>query len=197
MPGTVQQTTTELPRILPAAAAGLLALVLVTTVVPSGEAEARAARHFGREAVERLHRHGEQRRLLFWARTGVDLCFFAALLATPLGGRLARGAARLARGRWLPTLLVHGASLFLLHAAVALPLRMISGWAHRRAWGLTEREFLPWLAEHLLAAGVSGAIAAPALAVLYLLMRRFPRRWWIPAGLGATAFAAFLSLAYP
>jgi STE24 endopeptidase len=62
---------------------------------------------------------------------------------------------------------------------VRLPL---SAWAHARAEdvGLSTQTWLPWLADVAKSAGLDAVFAAIGATLALALIRRFPRRWWIP-----------------
>jgi STE24 endopeptidase len=71
--------------------------------------------------------------------------------------------------------------------------------AHERAVdvGLSTQSLGAWLADFARSLGISAAIAAAATAVLVALVRRFPRRWWIPGGLAVAGLGALLTLVAP
>ncbi|MGE5636696.1 MAG: M48 family metalloprotease, partial [Nocardioidaceae bacterium] len=73
-----------------------------------------------------------------------------------------------------------GAGISLTLVAVGLPLAAA---AHERAVdvGLSTQSWGPWLTDVGKAAGVQAALAAGGGALGLALVRRFPRRWWIPA----------------
>lgn len=82
----------------------------------------------------RYHRTGN----LLWAvGTGLDLLVPAAILFTGFSGRVRRLAARLARGRWLPTVALYGAAYLLIQSVVFLPLAWYSGFVRQHAYGLS------------------------------------------------------------
>src|SRR5205823_5168934 len=68
---------------------------------------------------------------------------------------------------------------------------------HLQAWGLSQRSFDSWLSEHLLQQGVTALLEGGIVAGLYLLLYRFPRRWWLPATAGATLVAVAVAWAWP
>ncbi len=183
------------PRLQLVAVALLAGLFAWTTLVRTSGADERAARHFDRATVERGMRHAFERRCMFWADTAAQLVLLAA--AVRWGRWLADGCERACRGRRLPAILLLGAGFFVCAALVDLPFAAARGWAHPRAWGLTDRSFSSWLVDHGKGLALAAAMGAVALAVLHLLQRRFPRRWWIPAAAGATALSCLMSLVYP
>lgn len=85
-----------------------------------------------------------------------------------------------------------GASLSLILALVGLPLGY---WAHERAVdvGLSTQSLGPWLGDQALTAGIGAVFGAVAGGVFLGLVRRFPRRWWLPAA-GAAAVIGVLAV---
>jgi len=99
---------------------------------------------------------------------------------------LERGGHRPLRGGALA-----GAGLSLVLVATGLPLSL---WAHERAVdvGLSTQSLGAWLGDVAKSAAIGAAVAALGGAVAIALVRRFPRRWWIPAAGAATGFAVLV-----
>ncbi len=82
-----------------------------------------------------------------------------------------------------------GAGLSLVLVVATLPLDALS---HARAMevGLSTQGFAPWLTDVAKAAGVGAVLAGAGAAGAIALVRRFPRRPWIPASVAAVALSA-------
>jgi STE24 endopeptidase len=82
-----------------------------------------------------------------------------------------------------------------LEGLLSTPWDAYARWWRERSYGLTSREFAGWLGQHGIAL-VIGAIELTILfSVLYWLIRRFRRTWWIWGGLGVgLGFYAVLML---
>ena len=67
----------------------------------------------------------------------------------------------------------------LLTTVATLPLGLIS---HERAVdaGLSTQSLGPWLWDVARSAGITALLTAGGAALLLALVRRFPRRWWLP-----------------
>jgi STE24 endopeptidase len=108
-------------------------------------------------------------------------------LATGRPARLRRGLDRLAdnplRGGALA-----GAGIALLTQLVTLPVRLA---AHERAVdaGLSSQSLGSWLWDVARGAAITAALAAAGAAILLALVRRFPRRWWLPGAVAVTVLA--------
>jgi STE24 endopeptidase len=174
-----------------------LVIAALTLFMRSPEAEARAERYFNREEVQRFRRHAFERRLIFWSSTVLDLAFLGIVALTGVGSRLAGVGSRLSGDRYLLTALLLGAALFVAQLLLTFPLSVYGGWAHRRAWGLTDRTFASWLGDYSKAVAVSAFLGAVLLVGLYLLLRYAPRYWWALATAGTTLLGVFLAWVAP
>ena len=80
----------------------------------------------------------------------------------------------------------------LAEAILNLPWAAYSGWWREKTYGLTSQPFAGWLGEWALG-GVIGLVLTTLLAsLIYALMRRAPKTWWLWSG-GVTTLA-FLAL---
>ncbi len=75
---------------------------------------------------------------------------------------------------------VAGATLSVVLAVVGVPLGY---WSHERAVdvGLSTQTLGPWLGDQALSAGIGAVFGAIAGVVFLSLVRRYPRRWCVPA----------------
>jgi len=97
-----------------------------------------------------------------------------------------------AEGRPMRGGAVVGAGISVTLVVVGLPLAL---WRHERAvdYGLSTQSLGPWLGDVAKSAGIGAALAALGGALAVWVLRRFPRRWWIP-GAGVVVAFAVLSL---
>jgi STE24 endopeptidase len=140
--------------------------------------------YFSAAQLERAEDFRDTQRLLGLAGIAVSGATLAVLAWRP--PRRLPVAALLAR-RPLLGGAAAGAGISLLLVVVGLPL---AAWRHDRAYdvGLSTQSWGPWLGDVAKSAGVDAVLAAAGGAVALALMRRFPRRWWIP---GSTIVVAF------
>lgn len=133
-------------------------------------------------------------RLLLLAGIGAQLVVVGALaIGRP---RAARGVFEsLARRRWAGP----AAAGFLVIAAAELASLPASLAAHERAvdFGISTQSTGAWLLDAGRSLAITGAIAAGGATLLAGLVRRYPRRWWLPAAAGATGLGAALTLLGP
>jgi STE24 endopeptidase len=67
-------------------------------------------------------------------------------------------------------------------AALAFPWTAYDDWWRERAYGLTSRDFGGWAGEWALMAAISLVISLILMSLIYALIRRAPRTWWIWSG---------------
>ena len=114
-------------------------------------------------------------------------------------GLLTRIEARLDRSRPRPNLTVAGvgAAFVLADGLLELPWSAYASWWRERSYGLTNQPFAGWLGEALLGLGLSLAFSVVFLVLLYLLIRRARRTWWMWTGALAAAALVFVMLIGP
>jgi len=86
---------------------------------------------------------------------------------------------------WLAVLvvvIVDGA----LEGLLGLPWDAYSRWWREKSYGFTNRAFTGWLGEHLAQMAIGLVAAVIVFSLLYWLIRRFPKTFWLWAGLGMT-----------
>jgi len=164
---------------------------VVTTFSYSPAARAEAAAYFPADVIERGLQFSFERRLLFWPLVALRFGFLVILVQTGLARKWTDRCQALVGGRWLATVLLVGLLLFLADALLALPFG-IAQFFLMRSWGMTNRDLTSWLVDHVKGLGVTAVTDGIVLVGFYLLLRWFPRRWWLIA----TAGGLLLGLAY-
>lgn len=78
---------------------------------------------------------------------------------------------------------------------LSLPLTIYEGFTREHAYGMATQTFVPWLGEQLLQLAISLVAGGIVIALLYVVLRRAPKRWWIGASvLGVVATVVLLLL---
>jgi STE24 endopeptidase len=147
--------------------------------------------YFSRVQIERAEDFRDTQRLLGLAGIAVSGVTLGLLAWRPPRRLFARFGRR-------PTLggAAAGAGISLLLVVVGLPL---AAWRHDRAFdvGLSTQTWGPWLEDIAKSAGIEAVIAAAGGAVGLALVRRFPRRWWIPGSGIVVAFGVITLWLWP
>jgi STE24 endopeptidase len=146
--------------------------------------------YFSDAEIERGARYARPQVALGLARTGVEAGALALVVGRPprwLGRKFRRPAA--------------GGALAAATLAVglSLPPLPLSAIARRRgiSVGLVTQSWRGWAADLLKGAAIEAALAGGAGAAAVAVMRRYPRRWWLPASLGSVVFGAVLAAVAP
>lgn len=84
-------------------------------------------------------------------------------------------------------------SFSLLHWALLLPWDAYADWWRERSYGITSISGGAWFAQSAISAIFSAIAGGVFLVLLYLLIRRTGRRWWI-WGTGISALALFAAI---
>ena len=118
--------------------------------------------------------------LLLW---GAVISIVVALLVLR-SGVLARLGLRLQRTRprpWL-TAFVLLAAYSVIEFVLVLPWNAYANWWRETQYDLSSQPFVGWFGEQMLDLAISTVLFALIMTVLYGLIRRAPRTWWIWGG---------------
>ncbi|WP_245674888.1 M48 family metallopeptidase [Herbidospora cretacea] len=176
----------------------IVAVVAVTTpwrALPAGAPRAAPdpARDFGAAQIARADAFDAATSLPSYLALGVSLVIAGVLVSTPLGARL---IGRLPfRAGWLRAL-TGIAGVYLVSLVLRWPLGM---WFETilRDYGLSTQTWGTWSADRLKNFALQLLLSAVMVLVVIALARRWPRRWWIPASVGAFTLTLALSFLYP
>jgi len=162
-----------------------------TVIDPSPVA---AGDYFTPSQIDRGAAYANGQLILFGAGVGAQA---AVLLVVALGrpGALRRHLERLG-DRPIRGAALAGASLSVALAVVALPASVA---AHGRSvdYGVSTQELGSWLADAGKSTAIEAVLAGGGAALLIALVRRFPRRWWLPGALAAILLSAIFAWLAP
>jgi STE24 endopeptidase len=147
--------------------------------------------YFSPAQIERAADFRETQRVLGLAGIAVSGVTLGLLAWRPPRRLLARFARRPLLGG-----AAAGAGISLLLVVVGLPL---AAWRHDRAFdvGLSTQTWGPWLEDVAKSAGIGAVIAGVGGVAALALVRRFPRRWWIPGSGIVVAFGVVTLWLWP
>jgi STE24 endopeptidase len=178
--------------ILVAAAAAAAATFLLrprSGIIDSAAVDVEA--YFSAAQIERAEDFRDTQRLLGLAGIAVSGAALAVLAWRPPRRLPAALARRPVLGGGAA-----GAGISLLLVVVGLPF---AAWRHDRAFdvGLSTQTWGPWLGDVAKSAGIGAALAGAGGAVALALVRRFPRRWWVPGSGVVVAFGVVTIWLWP
>ena len=133
--------------------------------------------------------------LQFW-----DFLFGAAvtifLLQSRLSARMRDWAARVSSWRGVQDLIYF--ILFLLTVSVIqFPLLVYEGYVREHKYGLATQAFGPWIGDQLIGLAVTGVLGGIAVMVLYWVVRRLGKNWWVWGAVASIVLLAFTILVAP
>lgn len=114
-----------------------------------------------------------------------------ALLGFGLSARMRDQAQRLTRFRPLRTG-AYWIQFLVLTTLVAFPLTLYRSYFREKAYGLLSQGFSDWLLDQAKALGIGCVLGGLFLMLLYGVLRRTPRTWWL---WGSAVVAAFMIFA--
>jgi len=121
---------------------------------------------------------------------------YLLLLATGWSARMRNLAEWITRFKPLRTFL-YWVQFLVLTSVLGFPLAVYEGFVREHKYGLATQTFGPWMGDQLKALAVGVALGGLFIIVIYGVLRRTPRSWWI-WGSGVTiAFLMFTMLIAP
>jgi STE24 endopeptidase len=118
------------------------------------------------------------------------------LLHTGWSARLRDAGARIVRFRWLQPA-VYWVGFALITTVLALPLAVYTGFWREHQYGLATQTFGAWLGDQAKAFGLQIVLGSILLVVLYAVLRRTGRTWWLWGSAVTIAFLAFVVMIGP
>jgi len=133
--------------------------------------------------------------LILWDfLVGAGICLL--LLATGWSAWMRGLAERLTRFKPLQTFL-YWVQFLILTSVLAFPLTVYEGFIREHKYGLANQTFGPWMGDQLKGLAVGVVLGGLFIVVIYAVLRRAPRSWWI-WGSGVTIiFLMFTALISP
>jgi len=121
---------------------------------------------------------------------------YLVLLHTGVSVRMRDFAERLTRFRALQ-IGAYWVQFLLAVAVMTLPLTIYRDYVREHRYGLSNLTFPAWLGELGKGLALSAVFGGLAMMVLYKVVRRLPRTWWMWGAVASVGFSAFFSLIVP
>ena len=99
---------------------------------------------------------------------------------------------RITHRRWLQPA-IYAIPFFVVTALLSLPWTVYSGFVRENQYGLMNLTFVGWLTEQGISLAVTLVLGSIAFLVMFAVVRRSPKRWWL-WGTGAAAILLALSI---
>ncbi len=127
--------------------------------------------------------------LLLWDLV-VSVGVSALLLYTPLSRRMRDLGERLTRFRWVQVL-IYAACYAVVVTLITLPWSAYEQFFREHQYGMSNQTLGGWLGDTGKNLLVSLVLVPPSLAILYAVVRKSPRRWWLWGAGVATLMLVF------
>ena len=128
---------------------------------------------------ERATRYHRRQLLLAAAGLALTLAYLLAVLVTGASRDLAAAVARWTSAWWAQVAIV-AIVLGGAYGVITFPLSWVRGYVLPRRYGLLHQSMRAWLADHLKASAIGGALGLAGVEVIYGLLRTTPW-WWLVA----------------
>lgn len=127
---------------------------------------------------ERAVRYSRRQYAIYFGGVALDLTIYAALWLCGFGVWLRNLADRLSR-RLIIQCLVFVPIFWIVAGLIRFPLDYYAGYAVEHRFDLSTQDFASWLADWGKALGLTVLAAIVVVWILYRVIRRSPRRWWV------------------
>ena len=118
------------------------------------------------------------------------------LLGTGLSRRMRLWAERVTRWRWLQTA-VYAAQYLVISTVMLLPWSAYEEYFREHQYGMSNQTLPLWLSDTVKGLAVTLVFGVVAITVIYAVIRRAPRTWWLWGSLVAVAILAVLITVAP
>lgn len=118
------------------------------------------------------------------------------LLGTGLSQRMRNLAERITRWRWLSTF-IYGLQYVALTSLATLPFVFYRGYVREHEYGLSNHTLESWATDTVTSLAVDIVLTALLVMIIYAVIRRAPKTWWLWGTATMTVFAAFIIAVSP
>jgi STE24 endopeptidase len=118
------------------------------------------------------------------------------LLGTRLSVRMRDFAQRITRVRWLQTA-IYAVQYIVLTALLALPWSVYENFVREHQYGLSNQTFGQWLGDQATALMVGLLLGTLVLVIIYAVIRKAPRTWWLWGAGVMILFSVFVATIAP
>jgi STE24 endopeptidase len=112
------------------------------------------------------------------------------LLGTRISARIRDGVELVTHLKWLQTAL-YAALYILIMTVVTLPWDAYTGYFREHQYGMSNLTLGGWLIEQMKGLGIALILGTLALVVIYAVLRKAPRTWWLWGAVVVIAFFMF------
>ena len=126
----------------------------------------------------------------------VGILAYWAMLRFRWSAAWSNWASRVTRQRWLQPAL-YAVPFTIVGSLLTLPWAIYAGFYREHQYGLSNQTFLQWLKEVGIALGVGVITGAIFFVIIYAVIRKSPKRWWLWGSAATGALLAVFILLAP
>jgi STE24 endopeptidase len=126
----------------------------------------------------------------------IGAAVFVILLATGLSARMRDYAERKTRSPTLQSV-IYWVLFLAVTTVLTLPWSIYEGFVREHSYGLSNLTFGAWLGEQAKGFGIALVLGSLMVAVLYAIVRKLPRTWWVWGAIAGIAFVFLVSVIGP
>jgi STE24 endopeptidase len=126
----------------------------------------------------------------------VGLVMAWIFLGTGLSRRMRELAESMVKPRWLQTV-IYAAEYILLSSVIDLPWVIYEAWFREHQYGMSNQTLGGFMGDQLIGLGIAMVFGIIAIPVVYAVIRKFTRTWWIWGAVVSMVFILFTVLISP
>lgn len=140
--------------------------------------------------------YSDTKNIFYFVTTIYSFLVLILLLATGVSGAIGAWAKRVGRKRFF-SLAIYLLAISLILLILDLPFSYYLGYVLEHNYGLSNQTLGAWLGDLMKGQGISYIVLLLLLWLLYLAIRKSPRRWWIWVGAFTAPVVAFFIVVSP
>jgi STE24 endopeptidase len=133
--------------------------------------------------------------LLLWDFVSTVIAMWL-LLQLRISARMRSWAERLTHFRVLQTT-IYWIEFIVLVTVVTFPLTCYEGFVREHKYGLSNQTFGAWMRDQVIMLAVTAVLGGVLLSILFALVRKLGKSWWVWGGVVSVVFLAFVFLISP
>ncbi|HPZ44294.1 MAG TPA: M48 family metallopeptidase [Bacillota bacterium] len=145
--------------------------------------------YFSAGQVELGRQYNKILRLVFIGGFLSQAAFLLWLVFSGRAAALSRWSEQAAGGNYILSLLLFFLVLWLALLVLDLPFNFFSSYVWQHQWGFSTQNLASWWSDYIKSAGLRLVFGAAGAVILFQVMGRWPRTWWLA---GAVLFSAWL-----
>jgi STE24 endopeptidase len=119
-----------------------------------------------------------------------------ALLASGWSAAMRDRAERMTRRRPLQSV-IYAVQFIIAVSVASFPYSVYRGYLREHQYGLATQTFGPWFGDHLKGLAVGIVLGGAAITVLYSILRRVEKSWWVWATAAVVVFGLIVAVIFP